>query len=79
MKQNNMTDEQIWAAAKDYADKHGGDLYGDTMRIFKAGAYSRNEEIRQLRKALQQLNTLEKVTNLSDGEIVGIVNKGLNK
>lgn len=30
-------------------------------------------------EALEQLNTLEKVANLADNEIVGIVNKGLNK
>lgn len=43
-------------------------IFGNLLRRFKK--YS---------EALEQLNTLEKVSNLSDGEIVGIVNQGLNK
>lgn len=73
-----MTDEQIKAAAKE-AFPPGENAVFYKRIGYLAGYHSRDKEVRLLRDALEQFNTLEKVSNLSDGEIVGIVNQGLNK
>lgn len=79
-----MTDEQIKIEAeKLYPPPYRGPFYDYKANFYSkegyiVGHHSRNEEIKQLKDVLEQLNTLEKVTNLSDGEIVGIVNKALN-